>query len=186
MKKKFKSLIFALLGVMIVGMIGMVGCTNKSTDMPNEPMSPEKNMTKAEEYKKMLDEKIKTYMGGVKLGAKYDFSDVTDENKQKVYEEYEKYYTNLDTELSNLRNELSTKVIKGDSAVDQINKTIIDNIDNLKMKISSAKSDLDANSSNLMNMSKDEFVKTMDGIESNLYEARVKLQNSIESAQKNL
>lgn len=186
MKKKFKSLIFALLGVIILGMVGMVGCTKSSTDMPTEPMNPEGTMTKPEEYKKTLDEKIKTYMGGESLGKKYDFSAVTEDNKQQVYEEYEKYYTNLDTELTNLRNELSSNVVKGDATVDQLNKTIIDNIDNLKMQISSAKSDLDANSGNLMKMTKDEFVKAMGDIEIKLYDARIKLQDSIDSAQKNL
>lgn len=187
MGKKFKSLIFALVGIMMFGIVGMVGCTKNSTEMPTEPISPEdKAMTKPEEYKNMLDEKIKTYMGDIKLSTEYDFSDVTDDSKKEVYDAYKKYYTNLDTELTNLENELKTNVVKGDAIVDKANQQIINNIGNLKDVINKNLNELDTNMDSILNMSKEDFTNKMKELEKSSYEARVKLQNSIEEAQNSL
>lgn len=45
------------------------------------------------------------------LGTEYDFSKVTEDTKQATYEEYEKYYKNLDTELTNLKMNLTAKFL---------------------------------------------------------------------------
>lgn len=180
MVKNLKKVIWLLVGVMIFGIIGMVGCTKKTTEMP------ENAATTIEEYKTMLEEKLKSYIGDVNLGTEYDFSTVTDDTRQKVYEEYEKYYTNLDTELTNLKNELNSKVSQSDSKVNDTNRKIVDNIDNLKMSISTVKSELDANRNKILAMPKDEFVNAMKDIEKSAFDARVKLQESIDDARNNL
>ena len=92
MTRNFKKTIWLLVGVMIFGIIGMVGCTKKTNEKTeNSGLSA----TTPAEYKTMLEEKIKTYIGDANLGTEYDFSKVTEDTKQATYEEYEKYYKNL-------------------------------------------------------------------------------------------
>lgn len=177
MVKKFKKIIWLLVGVMVFGIIGMVGCTKKATEMPG---GSGVTATTPAEYMTMLEEKIKTYMGDIQMAAEYDFSGVTEETKQATYEAYKKYYTNLDTELTNLRNELNSKVTQGDSKVNEVNKKIVANIDDLKKSISNVQTELKANKDKLMAMPADQFVNAMKDIEKPAYDARVKLQQSIE------
>ncbi|HHD2752526.1 TPA: hypothetical protein ACOTG0_001308 [Clostridium perfringens] len=177
MVKKFKKISWLLLGIMVFGLISMVGCTKKATEMPGAPGTTANNPS---EYLTMLEEKIKAYMGDIKLAAEYDFSGVTEETKQATYDAYKKYYTNLDTELTNLKNELNSKLSHNDSKVNEANKKIVENIDNLKMSISNVQNELKANKDKLMAMPADEFVNSMKDIEKSAYDARVKLQQSID------
>ena len=50
------------------------------------------------------------------------------------------------------------------------------------MSISTVKSDLDANRNKILAMPKDEFISAMKDIEKSAYDARVKVQESIEAA----
>ncbi|MCH1961686.1 hypothetical protein MCG45_02245 [Clostridium perfringens] len=179
MVKNFKKTIWLLVGVMVFGIIGMVGCTKKTDEMTK---NSELSATTPAEYKTMLEEKIKTYIGDVNLGTEYDFSKVTEDTKQETYKEYEKYYKNLDTELTNLKNELNSKVSPSDGKVNDANRKIVESIDNLKMSISTVKSDLDANRNKILAMPKDEFIGAMKDIEKSAYDARVKVQESIDAA----
>lgn len=177
MAKNFKKTSWILVGIMIFGIVGMLGCTKKTEEMTeNSGLSA----TTPAEYKIMLEQKIKTYIGDENLGAEYDFSKVTEDTKQATYEEYEKYYKNLDTELTNLKNELNSKVSQSDGKVNDANRKIVESIDNLKMSISTVKSDLDANRNKILAMPKDEFINSMKDIEKSAYDARVKVQESID------
>ena len=151
MARNFKKIIWLLGGVMIFGIIGMVGCTKNTNEMTeNSGLSA----TTPAEYKTMLEEKIKTYIGDVNLG----------------------------TELTNLKNELNSKVSPSDGKVNDANRKIVESIDNLKMSISTVKSDLDANRNKILAMPKDEFIGAMKDIEKSAYDARVKVQESIDAA----
>lgn len=168
--------------VFLFSFLGILGC-NKS--LKEDYGQGELSVNTPSEYKNLLEEKIKTYMGDVNLGAKYDFSNIKEKGKAYSYEEYEKYYKNLDSELTTLKNELNSKVSPSESQLKEANRKITMNIEDLKGSISSLTSELKANRNKALGMNDEEFLDFMQGIERPLYESRLKLQEVIDEVKNN-
>lgn len=178
MIRNHKNIRCLLAGIVAFGFISMVGCTKSTKDISEKVGI---SQAKQSEYKKTLEEKIKDNLGNLNLGEEYDFSNVTEDTKQSAYERYEKYYDDLDTSLTNLKNELNSKFSELDGKANDANKKIIDSIDNLKMSVNTIKNDLKSNKDKILNMSKDDFVNAMKDIEKPAHDARIKVKEAINS-----
>lgn len=185
MKKNFKSVLIALLSVL---MIGLIGCGNDKTTTENSNSQTNTPTTK-EEYAKYLDERYNYYLGDSKLTTDYnvyadDFK-YTGSNEEFVTA-YGDAYGTLKTQLLSLKSDLETNVQKGTDEVDELNQNVITSIDKTVASIDDFDENYKTNVKDYGTLTNDDMIKGFQSIGRAPYDARTELDKLVKDAKNTL
>ncbi|EKY29279.1 hypothetical protein [Clostridium celatum] len=185
MKKNLKSLSLFLVSLI---MLTLVGCSNNKTSN-NSSNSATITPPTNQEYYDYLTERYDHYFKDNLLNTTYDIY-VDDFTYDNSYDEfitaYNGSYDELKADLEAFKKDLQDNVVKGNAEVDKFNQEVITATDKAIISVDDYNGSFSEKAKDYATLSKDEVVKGLKSIGLDVHNAKLDLDNLIDTAKSRL
>ncbi|WP_343009552.1 hypothetical protein [Clostridium celatum] len=185
MKKNLKSLSLFLVSLI---MLTLVGCSNNKTSN-NSSNSDTNTPPTNQEYYDYLTERYDHYFKDNLLNTTYDIY-VDDFTYDNSYDEfitaYNGSYDELKADLEAFKKDLQDNVVKGNAEVDKFNQEVITATDKAIISVDDYNGSFSEKAKDYATLSKDEVVKGLKSIGLDVHNAKLDLDNLIDTAKSRL
>lgn len=185
MKKNLKSLSLFLVSLI---MLTLVGCSNNKTSN-NSSNSATNTPPTNQEYYDYLTERYDHYFKDNLLNTTYDIY-VDDFTYDNSYDEfitaYNGSYDELKADLEAFKKDLQDNVVKGNAEVDKFNQEVITATDKAIISVDDYNGSFSEKAKDYAALSKDEVVKGLKSIGLDVHNAKLDLDNLIDTAKSRL
>ncbi|MDU2266720.1 hypothetical protein [Clostridium celatum] len=185
MKKNLKSLSLFLVSLI---MLTLVGCSNNKTSN-NSSNSATNTPPTNQEYYDYLTERYDHYFKDNLLNTTYDIY-VDDFTYDNSYDEfitaYNGSYDELKADLEAFKKDLQDNVVKGNAEVDKFNQEVITATDKAIISVDDYNGSFSEKAKDYATLSKDEVVKGLKSIGLDVHNAKLDLDNLIDTAKSRL
>ena len=185
MKKNLKSLSLFLVSLI---MLTLVGCSNNKTSN-NSSNSATNTPPTNQEYYDYLTERYDHYFKDNLLNTTYDIY-VDDFTYDNSYDEfitaYNGSYDELKADLEAFKKDLQDNVVKGNAEVDKFNQEVITATDKAIISVDDYNGSFSEKAKDYATLSKDEVVKGLKSIGIDVHNAKLDLDNLIDTAKSRL
>ena len=185
MKKNLKSLSLFLVSLI---MLTLVGCSNNKTSN-NSSNSATNTPPTNQEYYDYLTERYDHYFKDNLLNTTYDIY-VDDFTYDNSYDEfitaYNGSYDELKADLEAFKKDLQDNVVKGNAEVDKFNQEVITATDKAIISVDDYNGSFSEKAKDYATLSKDEVVKGLKSIGLDVHNAKLDLDNLIDTSKSRL
>ena len=185
MKKNLKSLSLFLVSLI---MLTLVGCSNNKTSN-NSSNSATNTPPTNQEYYDYLTERYDHYFKDNLLNTTYDIyvDDFTyDNSSDEFITAYNGSYDELKADLEAFKKDLQDNVVKGNAEVDKFNQEVITATDKAIISVDDYNGSFSEKAKDYATLSKDEVVKGLKSIGLDVHNAKLDLDNLIDTAKSRL